>query len=59
MVNLLVKVLDKDVALTRLAQGGITLRPHDTAVGDALSISRHIKIEANMITHQARFLMRE
>ena len=31
VVNLLVQVLDEDVALTSLTQGGITLRPHDTA----------------------------
>jgi hypothetical protein len=32
VVDLLVQVLDEDVALTSLAQGGITLRPHDTTM---------------------------
>lgn len=32
VVDLLVQVLDEDVALTGLAQGGITLGPHDTAM---------------------------
>lgn len=32
VVDLLVQVLDEDVALTGFAQGGITLRPHDTTV---------------------------
>ena len=31
VVDLLVQVLDEDVTLTSLAQGGITLRPHDAA----------------------------
>ena len=31
IVNLLVQVLDEDVALTCLTQGRITLRPHDAA----------------------------
>ena len=31
VVDLLVEVLDEDVALTSLAQRGVTLRPHDTA----------------------------
>ena len=31
VVDLLVEVLDENVALTGLAEGGVTLRPHDTA----------------------------
>jgi len=31
VVNLFIKVLDEDVALTRLAEGWVSLRPHDTA----------------------------
>ena len=31
VVDLLVEVLNEDVALTSLAQRGVTLRPHDTA----------------------------
>jgi len=31
VVNLLVKVLDENIALTRLAEGWVSLRPHDTA----------------------------
>ena len=31
IVDLLVEVLDEDVALAGLAEGGVTLRPHDTA----------------------------
>jgi len=31
VVNLLVEVLDENVALTRLAEGWVSLRPHDTA----------------------------
>lgn len=31
VIDLLVQVLDEDVALTSLTQGGITLRPHNTA----------------------------
>ena len=32
VVDLLVQVLDEDVALAGLAEGGVTLRPHDTAI---------------------------
>lgn len=31
VVDLLVQVLDEDVALSGLAESGVTLRPHDTA----------------------------
>ena len=31
MVDRLIKVLDEDVALTGASEGGVTLRPHDTA----------------------------
>ena len=31
VVDQFIKVLDKNVALTGLAEGGVTLRPHDPA----------------------------
>lgn len=34
VVNLLVKVLNEDVALPGLAEGGVSLRPHDAAAED-------------------------
>ena len=37
VVDLLVKVLDENVALARLAEGWVSLRPHDTAGGDRIS----------------------
>ena len=37
IVNLLIQVLDKNVALSGFAESRITLRPHDTAVGRCIS----------------------
>jgi hypothetical protein len=31
IIDGLVQVLDKNITLTGLAEGGVTLRPHDTA----------------------------
>ena len=33
VVNAFVKILDEDIALTSLAERGVALGPHDTAIG--------------------------
>ena len=38
VVDGLVDILNKNVALTRLAEGGVALRPHDTAAKRLISL---------------------
>lgn len=33
VINQFIEILDEDVALSGLAEGGVSLRPHDTAMG--------------------------
>ena len=39
VVDLLVQILDENISLARLAKGRITLRPHDTAIGELRLLS--------------------
>jgi len=57
VVDLLVKVLDKNIALAGLAQSGITLGPHNTARGNLLE--RVLDRMRQITTHHARPLMSE
>lgn len=47
VVNGLVQVLDEDVALTGLAQGGVTLGPHDSAI-------TKFRVQNVFLRHEAR-----
>ena len=57
VVNLFVEVLDEDVALTRLAEGWVSLRPHDTARDEDVS-EGSLRL-VGVATYQALPLMRE
>jgi hypothetical protein len=56
VVDGLVQVFDKNVALTRLAERRVTLGPHNAA---AISLSVLPLRPATLQTHHARFLINE
>ena len=59
VVDGLVQVLDEDVALTGLAEGRVTLRPHDAAVIPIHDQQPLQRIYEEARTYQARPLIRE
>ena len=58
VVNELVQVLDEDIALSGLAEGRVTLGPHDAAVVSRASVGTLMSQKPRK-THQARFLIKE